>query len=153
MWSGHSNITQECRASVLNVFVSRRDMSVGADHCGNPAVQMVSHHLFVAGGFRMKIHKSNRHIVGQVLQDLINCVKRAIRWLHENASDQVDDGDLDSGFRHNHRMSLAWSLRRKIGRSQDIGFGFESIDNIPFPKYMVAKSDAIDTGFLELSVD
>ena len=144
VWTGHTNVAQECSATRLDVLISRLDVSVGADNRRDATVQVMAHQLLVTGCLGMEIDKPHRDIVRNLLQNSIRCVKRAIGRLHENAADQADHCHLDPGFRLDNCVALAGCLNRKIRRSQNIRLGIQRVDDIPFSEDVISQRNTVD---------
>src|SRR5579862_1790513 len=107
--TGHADIGDVGRSFGENAFVGGGDVSVGADHGGDAAIEIPTHGNLFGSGFGVEIHENYFGV--DLLQKLVGGAKGIVVRGHEDAALQVDHGVGNVSF-----LALIQTPAGHIGR-------------------------------------
>ena len=93
--AGHADVGLERGALRQDALVGGGHVGVGAEHSGDPAVEIPAERLLFAGGFGVDVDEDD--LGGDLLEQLVGFAKGVVACGHEDAALQVDDGVLGAG--------------------------------------------------------
>jgi len=136
--TGHPDIGYIRGAFGHNSLVGGHDVSMSAETQADPAVEMIAHSDFFAGGFGVKVNDYDVGLLFELRQDSVNSIIRAVAGLHKKTPYQSDDcyGRPLAGLVKGE--ALARCALGKICRPNDILCRFQCRDYVSFAVSVVA---------------
>ena len=117
--AGHPQVGDERGALGEDAIVRGRDVGVRAEDAADAAVEVPRRRHLLARRFRMKFDDANLHVVGEIGEDVIEGVERAVDVLHEHAPEDHDQPDLHPVLDLDHVLTGPESLLGIVHRAEE----------------------------------